>query len=434
MDPREFRETLAQGEPLREAHVEGDVIQNVALLGSVSLNNRIYTEQALKDAARLYNGASVFIDHPTESEMRDRGGVRSVTDLAGQVLRARIVGEQVRGDIQIMDREPTKSLFLAIAEQMPSIAGMSHRARGTVEVGEDGTETVTSLDRVFAVELVAEPATVAGLFESITKEATQRYHDPLDLRSLSEQSHISFDDIRKRVRTALTEIEQPGDNWLRIEAIFDDRVIYQIDDGPMFQRSWEMDGRGNVTLGNGRIEVQKLTTFEPVTSEPQETKEMDSKDLTLASLKEQRPDLVKDLTEAVQENLKDDEATKALETKVTEAETKAKKLAEENDALKVKDAERARQSMIDEKLKEAELPETAITDHFKEQLKVAKDEAAVDAVIADRKALVESVSTGDGPRQPARDIDALIAETHGDKKYKPVTADSIMEARQKLLL
>ncbi len=55
MDPVEFRETLALGEPLREAHVDGDVIQNVALLGAVSLNNRIYTEQSLKDAARLYN-------------------------------------------------------------------------------------------------------------------------------------------------------------------------------------------------------------------------------------------------------------------------------------------------------------------------------------------------------------------------------------------
>ncbi|MEE8551463.1 MAG: hypothetical protein V3T08_09460 [Gemmatimonadota bacterium] len=430
MAQQEFRETSPQGVALREAHVEGDVIQNVALLGSVSLNNRTYTEQAMKDAARLYNGAPVFIDHPTETEMQEREGVRSVMDLAGQVLNARLVGGQVRGDIQIMNREPTKGLFLAIAEQMPGIAGMSHRARGVVEVADDGKETVTSIDRVFAVELVADPATTAGLFESV---ARKQHHDPLDLRSVSEQSNISFDDIRKRVRTALTEIEQPGDNWLHIEAIFDDRVIYQIDDGPMFQRSWEMDGRGNVTLGNGRIEVQKLTTFEPITSEPQETRQMDTKDLTLASLKEQRPDLVKSLTEsvteAVQDNLKDGEATKALEVKVTEAETKAKGLAEENDGLKVKEAERERQSMIDGKLKEAELPETAITDHFKEQLKAAKDEAAVDAVIADRKALVESVSTTDGPRQPARDISPLIG---GKKKFKEVTADTITGARKQL--
>ena len=425
MGLQEFRETSPQGVALHEAHVEGDVIQNVALLGAVSSNNRVYTKQAMKDAARLYNGASVFMNHPTEQELQERGGVRDVMDLGGQVLRARVAGGQVRGDIHVLNREPTKSLLLSIAEQMPGIAGMSHRARGTIEVGEDGQETVTSIDRVFAVELVAEPATVAGLFESISK---QRPRNPLDLRSVSEQNHISFDDIGKRVRTALTEIEQPGDNWLHIEAIFDDRVVYQIDDGPMFQRSWEMDGRGNVTLGNGRIEVQKLTTFEPV--EPQETTEMDSKDMTLANLKEQRPDLVESLTEAVQESLKDGEATKALEAKVTEAEKKAKDLAEENDVLKVKDAERERQSMVDEKLKAAELPETAITDHFKEQLKGAKDEAAVDAVIADRKALVESVSTGDGPRQPPRDISPLLGSD--DKKFKEVTGDTISEARKQL--
>ncbi len=422
MDPREFRETFAQGVPLHEAHVEGDVIQNVALLGSVSLNNRVYTEQALKDAARLYNGAPVYIDHPTESEMRDRQGVRSVMDLAGRVIRARIAGEQVRGDIQVLDREPTKGLFLAIAEQMPGIAGMSHRARGVVEVDDDGKETVTSLDQVYAVELVAEPATVAGLFESISNEATERHHHPLDLRSLGEQSHISFDDIRERIRTTLTEIEQPGDNWLHIEAIFDDRVVYQIDGGPMFQRSWEMDGRGNVTLGDGRIEVHKLTTFEPVTNEPQETKDMEIKDLTLDQLTEQRPELLKQIREQ-------DEAGQELEA--LKAENKA--LKEEKDALEVKDAERDRQTMIGEKLKEAELPETAVTDHFKEQLRAAKDEAAVDAVIADRKALVESVSTGKPPKLPAKDIDALIAEARGDKKYKDVTPESILEARQALL-
>ena len=339
MDPREFRETLAKGEPFREAHVEGNVIQNVALLGAVSLNNRIYTEQALKDAAKLYDGAPVYVDHPTEAEMRDREGSRSVMDLAGRVLRPRVVGEQVRGDIEVLDREPTKALFLAIAEQMPGIAGMSHRARGTIEVADDGRETVVSLEQVLAVELVADPATVNGLFESI----------------------------------------------------------------------------------------QKATTGET---------DMEIKDLTLTSLKEQRPELVKELTEAVtkavREDLKGDETTKALEAKVTAAETKAEKLAKENDALEVREAARTRQSMIDEKLRDAELPETAVTDHFKQQLKAAKDEAAVDAVIADRKALVESVSTGDGPRQPARDIDALIAEAHKGKKYKPVTPESIMEAKQNL--
>ena len=164
---------------------------------------------------------------------------------------------------------------------------------------------------------------------------------------------------------------------------------------------------------------------------------MEFKDLTLASLKEKRPDLVKDLTEsvtrAVQESLKDGDATKALEAKVTEAEAATKKLTEENDALKVKDAERERQEMITAKLAKAELPETAVTDQFKEQLGAAKDEAALDALIADRKALIESVSTGGAPKLPAKDIDALIREVaNKGKRYKDVTPDTIHEARQTL--
>ena len=107
MDPLEFRETFAQGHPFKESHVTGDLIHNVALLGAASLNNRTYTTKAMQDAASLYDGAPVYVNHPTESEMRDRGGVRDVLDLAGRILNPRVVGNQVRGDIQVMEREPT---------------------------------------------------------------------------------------------------------------------------------------------------------------------------------------------------------------------------------------------------------------------------------------------------------------------------------------
>ena len=60
-------------------------------------------------------------------------------------------------------------------------------------------------------------------------------------------------------------------------------------------------------------------------------------------------------------------------------------------------------------------------------------EAALDALIADRKALIESVSTGGGPKLPAKDIDALIREVaNKGKRYKDVTPDTIHEARQTL--
>jgi hypothetical protein len=159
-------------EGLGEAKVDrGErLIRNVTLCGKVSKNGRTYSEQALNDAVRLYEHAPFYFDHPTEAQLRERKGARSVLDLAGEILNPRRVGDQVKGDLHILEREPTSSLAFALAEQMPHRAGMSHRGRGTVRPGALGqADVVESLAEVFAVELVTDPATTTGLFESITQ-------------------------------------------------------------------------------------------------------------------------------------------------------------------------------------------------------------------------------------------------------------------------
>lgn len=168
---RELREQFPTGEVLRESSVSGNLVQGVSLLGKVSENGRLYTDAALEDAVDLYAGVQVFLDHPTSSELRDREGNRSVRDLVGRIRSPRVVAERVKGDVELLDREPTKSLVVALAEQMPDLVGMSHRARGEVRQTEDGGQMVTSLAEVFAVELVTEPATVSGLLESLDRTA-----------------------------------------------------------------------------------------------------------------------------------------------------------------------------------------------------------------------------------------------------------------------
>lgn len=173
---QEIRENVPAGEFLREAAVDGLLVQNVSLLGKVSKNGRTYSEQAMQDAVRLYDGARFYLDHPTSSELRARDGNRSVRDLAGRIRNPRQVGERVRGSIELLDREPTKSLVFALAEQMPEQAGLSHRARGEVRVNDAGQQVVETLSEVFAVELVTEPATVEGLFESV-KQGEKRQQE-----------------------------------------------------------------------------------------------------------------------------------------------------------------------------------------------------------------------------------------------------------------
>lgn len=203
---------------LSEAKVqrEGHLIQNVALLGRESQNGRIYEDKAMEEAADLYEGASVYLDHPKQSEMEERRGTRSVLDLAGRIRNPRKVGDRVRGDIEVLDREPSKSLLFSLAEQMPDQAGMSHRARGEVRVNDQGTQIVESVTDVKGVELVTEPATVGGLMESLEQEpeeGDEMDYGELNLSELREQRPDLVEAIEDRIETGerLEDLEERVD-------------------------------------------------------------------------------------------------------------------------------------------------------------------------------------------------------------------------------
>jgi len=118
-----------------------------------------------------------------------------------------------------------------------------------------------------------------------------------------------------------------------------------------------------------------------------QTKEsiVEFKELTLAVLEAERPDLLKQYRKAaIQEHANSEEA------KATAA--RLKELTEENDrfkaiAKKLQDRER-----IEAALEEAKLPEAFVTDVFRNQLVEAGDEEAVKALIEDRAALAKQVA------------------------------------------
>jgi hypothetical protein len=204
-------ELFAQGQILEGATVDRAslVIQNVKLLGRESKNGRRYSDQALQDAVRLYKGAPFYLDHPRDDELRERQGARSVLDLAGRVLSARQVGDAVRGDVQILDREPVKSLLFALAEQMPEMAGNSHRVAATLRPGAPGEpDLVESIEEVFGVELVTNPATAASLFESITHGRTDMKDVTLDKLKAERPDLVQ----------ALVKEQQTGGELERIKA------------------------------------------------------------------------------------------------------------------------------------------------------------------------------------------------------------------------
>lgn len=155
------RETFAEATISKDS----SVIENVKLLGAVSKNGHRYSDKALTDAASKYNGVPFYVDHPSDRDLREKKGVRSVMDLAGKITGARRVGDSVRGNIELLEGDPIAEKVRRIAGQMPEQAGNSHRARGPVRPTPDGN-VVEGIDMVFAMELVSSPATTKGLFES----------------------------------------------------------------------------------------------------------------------------------------------------------------------------------------------------------------------------------------------------------------------------
>ena len=128
----------------------------------------------------------------------------------------------------------------------------------------------------------------------------------------------------------------------------------------------------------------------------EEEDEMDWKDMTLAQIREARPDLLDEHKTSVSKVLESESKTgkelltaqQALkELKETGAEQK-KKL----DEYAVKEAIAQKKTKIEELLKESKLPEEALTEGFQSLLSELPDEKAIKAAIEDRAKLVETAS------------------------------------------
>jgi len=150
-----------QGAGLRVDRQAG-LIRGVKILGLRSRNGRLYLPQALQEAAPLYEGAKVNINHcpgplPTPRDYRDRLGlVRQV------VFRPE---EGLFADLCFNPKHPLAEQLAWDAEHCPENVGLSHHVEARL-ARRDGQNVVEAILRVHSVDVVADPATTQGLFES----------------------------------------------------------------------------------------------------------------------------------------------------------------------------------------------------------------------------------------------------------------------------
>lgn len=153
--------TDSRGVSLRVDRTLG-VVRGIKILGLRSRNGREYSSDALTRAVGLYEGAKVNVNHPKGHPLAPRdyqeriGVVRNVQHRTGEGLF---------GDFHFNPKHPLAEQLAWDAEHAPENVGFSHNVQARLNRQGEST-SVEEIVRVHSVDLVADPATTRGLFES----------------------------------------------------------------------------------------------------------------------------------------------------------------------------------------------------------------------------------------------------------------------------
>jgi hypothetical protein len=188
----------SRGLPIRAEREQG-IIRGVKILGARSRNGRTYLADAMSQAAPLYEGAKVNVNHPKGTppgprNYQDRIGViRNVTARADEGLF---------GDFHFNPKHALAEQLLWDAEHAPQNVGFSHNVQARTARRGD-TVVVEAITQVQSVDLVADPATTRGLFESAIA-ADQAVEDASQAELLLES--LTADRLREGRRDLVEEL------------------------------------------------------------------------------------------------------------------------------------------------------------------------------------------------------------------------------------
>ncbi len=142
---------------------DSGLISGVKILGLTSRNGRVYPPEVLREAAPLYEGAKVNVNHVSKEAARLP---RDYRDRIGTV--SNVVFKENSGlfaDFHYNPNHAQAKQLLWDAHNAPGNVGFSHCVEAVYHQENDMT-IIDKIVRVISVDLVADPATTNGLFES----------------------------------------------------------------------------------------------------------------------------------------------------------------------------------------------------------------------------------------------------------------------------
>jgi len=270
---------------------EAGVIRGVKVLGPASRNGREYTPESLRKGVGLYEGVRVNVNHV------GRGQSRSYGDRIGRLENARVQPDGIFADLRFNPKHALAEQLAWDAENAPGNVGLSHDAEGRL-TRRNGKAMVEEILSVRSVDLVADPATTAGLFEGEIGDKIEA-----DAQTAA---------IRRINSTAMDLVHA---------AIWDDEGAY-----PTLAAK---KARVLAVLADWETELTALAApkdGDGTTTETETEEAMDFQKLTAADLAKERPDLIEAITQPLQEQLDTltaAENARKLDAAITEALTAA---------------------------------------------------------------------------------------------------------------
>lgn len=375
---------------------ERGIIHGVKILGLESANRRTYSRDALQRAVGLYEGKAVNVDHIPS------GQLRSYRDRIGKLVNVHMNGDGLYGDLIVNPKHPLAEQLFWDAEHAPENVGLSHDAQGKTVV-RDGKMIVESIAAVRSVDLVAEPATTRSLYEAAVdavmqdEPKTEPRQQPDDGQS---EEHEKIDDPDALPDDAFVLV-LPGGVKIRDKTYPLHKRYFPIHSPEAVKRSLRAIKHNRklaahhreLALQRAKDAARKFGIDPETILGVKESLAMDLTNLTLAELKEARPDLI----EAIQAQ--------------TEVQKELIALKEERDKLAKQLDEIKHREQVAKELQEANLAVEDIPESLRELLATTTDAEKRKRAIGDFKKLMETkrpVSTRAGLKSN-QDLESLVA-------------------------
>lgn len=154
---------------------ESHAIKGVKIIGNVSTNGRTYPQSILAKAKAKYENREVNVNHSGKLD-------RAVGDRFGWLSNIREGEGGLYGDLNYLESHPQSAMIVEAAERNPKLFGLSHVADCRERKDKAGS-TIESIEQVFSVDVVANPATVNSLFEGRSMKTYKQVREALPEKS-----------------------------------------------------------------------------------------------------------------------------------------------------------------------------------------------------------------------------------------------------------